>query len=65
MSHFTDTFSVGFYCRPSRKSPKGGIACPFAGHVEISITGKYYADIRIVFPSSRAFVIDSLRSFLG
>lgn len=24
MSHFTDTFSVGFYCRPSRKSPKGG-----------------------------------------
>lgn len=26
MNHFTDTFSVGFYCRPSRKSPKGG--CP-------------------------------------
>lgn len=26
MDHFTDTFSVGFYCRPSRKSPKGG--CP-------------------------------------
>ena len=24
MNHFTDTFSVGFYCRPSRKSPKGG-----------------------------------------
>ena len=24
MDHFTDTFSVGFYCRPSRKSPKGG-----------------------------------------
>lgn len=24
MSRFTDTFSVGFYCQPSRKSPKGG-----------------------------------------
>ena len=24
MKRFTDTFSVGFYCRPSRKSPKGG-----------------------------------------
>ena len=24
MNRFTDTFSVGFYCRPSRKSPKGG-----------------------------------------
>ena len=24
MDHFTNTFSVGFYCRPSRKSPKGG-----------------------------------------
>ena len=42
-----------------------GIECPFAGHVDLSITGKYYADIRIVLPSSRAFVIDSLRGFLG
>ncbi len=42
-----------------------GIECPFAGHLDLSITGKYYADIRIVLPSSRAFVIDSLRSFLG
>jgi len=24
MEHFTNTFSVGFYCRPSRKSLKGG-----------------------------------------
>ena len=24
MDHFTNTFSVGFYCRPSRKSLKGG-----------------------------------------
>ena len=24
MSRFTDTFSVGFYCRPSRKTQKGG-----------------------------------------
>ena len=24
MKRFTDTFSVGFYCQPSRKSPKGG-----------------------------------------
>ena len=42
-----------------------GVECPFAGHVDISITGKYYADIRIVLPSSRAFVVDSLRGFLG
>ena len=42
-----------------------GIECPFAGHVDLSITGKYYADIRIVLPSSREFVIDSLRGFLG
>lgn len=42
-----------------------GIECPFAGHVDISITGKYYADIRIVLPASRLFVVDSLRGFLG
>ena len=39
--------------------------CPFAGHVALSVTGKYYADIRIVLPSTRAFVEDSLRGFLG
>lgn len=42
-----------------------GIECPFAGHLDLSITGKYYADIRIVLPSSRPFVVESLRSFLG
>lgn len=26
MKHFTDTFSIGFYCRPSRISSNGG--CP-------------------------------------
>jgi hypothetical protein len=41
------------------------VECPFAGHVDISITGKYYADIRIVLPSSRPFVVDSIRGFLG
>ena len=42
-----------------------GVECPFAGHVGISVTGKYYADIRIILPSSRAFVADSIRGFLG
>ena len=42
-----------------------GVECPFAGHVDLSVTGKFYADIRIVLPSSRAFVVDSLRGFLG
>ena len=42
-----------------------GVECPFAGHVDLSVTGKFYADIRIVLPSSRAFVTDSLRGFLG
>ena len=42
-----------------------GVECPFAGHIDLSITGKFYADIRIVLPSSRAFVTDSLRGFLG
>ena len=42
-----------------------GVECPFAGHVDLSITGKFYADIRIVLPSSRTFVTDSLRGFLG
>ena len=42
-----------------------GVECPFAGHVDLSVTGKFYADIRIVLPSSRAFVVDSIRGFLG
>ena len=37
----------------------------FAGHVALSVTGKYYADIRIVLPSTRTFVEASLRGFLG
>ena len=41
------------------------VLCPFAGHIGISTTGRYYADIRIVLPSTRAFVEDSLRGFLG
>ena len=41
------------------------VVCPFAGHVAISVTGKYYADIRIVLPSSRDFVEESLVGFLG
>ena len=43
----------------------GHVPCPFAGHIGISTTGRYYADIRIVLPSSRSFVEDSLRGFLG
>ena len=43
----------------------GSFVCPFAGHVDLSVTGKYYADIRIVLPSTRTFVEDSLRGFLG
>ena len=41
------------------------VVCPFAGHVALSVTGKYYADIRIVLPSSRDFVEESLVGFLG
>ena len=41
------------------------ILCPFAGHIGISTTGRYYADIRIVLPSTRTFVEASLRGFLG
>ena len=41
------------------------VLCPFAGHIGISTTGRYYADIRIVLPSTRPFVEDSLRGFLG
>ena len=42
-----------------------GRPCPFAGHVGVSTTGTWYADIRIALPSSRAFVERSLREFLG
>ena len=38
MSRFTDTFSVGFYCRPSRKSPKGG--CPI--QMSINLQGERF-----------------------
>ena len=41
------------------------VLCPFAGHIGLSTTGRYYADIRIVLPSTRPFVEDSLRGFLG
>ena len=41
------------------------VLCPFAGHIGISTTGRYYADIRIVLPSTRTFVEASLRGFLG
>ena len=41
------------------------VLCPFAGHIGISTTGRYYADIRIVLPSTRSFVEESLRGFLG
>ena len=41
------------------------VLCPFAGHIGLSTTGRYYADIRIVLPSSRSFVESSLRGFLG
>ena len=38
MDRFTNTFSVGFYCRPSRKSPKGG--CPV--QMGINLQGERY-----------------------
>ena len=41
------------------------VICPFAGHVAISVTGSFYADIRIVLPSTRDFVEESLVGFLG
>lgn len=43
----------------------GLVICPFAGHVAISVTGALYADIRIVLPSTRDFVEESLVGFLG
>ena len=42
----------------------GQIPCPFAGHVGVSTTGRCYADIRIVLPSTRDFVEESLTGFL-
>ena len=39
--------------------------CPFAGHLGLSTTGRLYADIRIVLPSTRDFVEESLTGFLG
>ena len=42
-----------------------GLPCPFAGHVGISTTGTYYADIRIAVPCSREFVEQTLREFLS
>ena len=45
-------------------NPKGRL-CPFVGHVGVSTTGTWYADIRIAMPSSREFVERSLREFLG
>ena len=36
--HYTDTFSISFYCRPSRKSIKGG--CPI--QMAINLQGKRY-----------------------
>ena len=41
------------------------VDCPFAGHVALSVSGRYYADIRIVLPSSRDFVQQQLTGFLG
>ena len=43
----------------------GSFVCPFAAHVDFSITGKLYADIRIVLPASRDFVEEALVEFLG
>ena len=43
----------------------GRVVCPFAGHVAHSITGTYYADIRIVLPATRDFVEEALVEFLG
>ena len=41
------------------------VVCPFAGHIALSVTGVFYADVRIVLPSSRDFVEESLTGFLG
>ena len=41
------------------------VVCPFAGHIALSVTGSFYADVRIVLPSTRDFVEESLTGFLG
>ena len=41
------------------------VVCPFAGHIALSVTGAFYADVRIVLPSTRDFVEESLTGFLG
>ena len=41
------------------------VVCPFAGHLALSVTGVFYADVRIVLPSTRDFVEESLTGFLG
>lgn len=38
MKHFTNTFSIGFYCRPSRTSSKGG--CPIQMGINWKILSK-------------------------
>ena len=43
----------------------GRFVCPFAGHVDLSVTGTFYADIRIVLPANRDFVEEALVEFLG
>ena len=67
--HDTDGHLLGYLPMKDRANffafNPSGVECPFAGHIDLSITGKFYADIRIVLPSSRAFVTDSLRGFLG
>ena len=41
------------------------VVCPFAGRIALSVTGAFYADVRIVLPSTRDFVEESLTGFLG
>ena len=41
------------------------VVWPFAGHIALSVTGSFYADVRIVLPSTRDFVEESLTGFLG
>ena len=67
--HASDDSLMGFLPMKDRAAFRAfnptNAACPFAGHIGISSTGRYYADIRIVLPSSHPFVLASLRSFLG
>ena len=67
--HASDDSLMGFLPMKDRSAylafNPGRAVCPFAGHIGISTTGRYYADIRIVLPSSHPFVLASLRSFLG